>query len=99
VHARKTAAFEKLFLPHLDGAYNLALWIVERDQDAQAVVQEAYIQALKEFVEFDADARAWLLTIIRNTAYTWIQKRSNHSNMIPFDEKSKDGPINNWLLR
>jgi RNA polymerase sigma-70 factor (ECF subfamily) len=86
VHARKTAAFEKLFLPHLDGAYNLALWIVERDQDAQAVVQEAYVQALKEFMEFDADARAWLLTIIRNTAYTWIQKRGNHSNMIPFDE-------------
>ena len=86
MHARKTAAFEKLFLPHLDGAYNLALWIVERDQDAQAVVQEAYIQALKEFVEFDADARAWLLTIIRNTAYTWIQKRGNHSNMVPLEE-------------
>ena len=33
-----------------------------------------------------ADARAWLLTIIRNTAYTWIQKHGNHSNMIPFDE-------------
>ena len=97
MHARKTAAFEKLFLPHLDGAYNLALWIVERDQDAQAVVQEAYIQALKEFVEFDADARAWLLTIIRNTAYSWIQKRGNHSNMIPFDEATHVAPSDKSL--
>jgi RNA polymerase sigma-70 factor (ECF subfamily) len=45
--------FEDLFLPHLDGAYNLARWIVERDRDAQAVVvEEAYIQASNEFVEF-----------------------------------------------
>jgi RNA polymerase sigma-70 factor (ECF subfamily) len=87
VHARKTAAFEELFLPHLDGAYNLARWIVERDQDAQVVVQEAYIQAFNEFVKFrGADARAWLLTIVRNAAYTWIQKRGNHSNMIPLEE-------------
>jgi RNA polymerase sigma-70 factor (ECF subfamily) len=84
---QKQSLFEKLLLPHLDGAYNLARWIVERDQDAQAVVQEAYIQALKEFVEFrGADARAWLLTIVRNTAYTWIQKRGNNSSMIPFEE-------------
>ena len=78
--ARKTAAFEELFLPHLDGAYNLARWIVERDRDAQTVVQEAYIQALDEFVEFrGTDARAWLLAIVRNAAYTWIQKRGNNS--------------------
>jgi DNA-directed RNA polymerase specialized sigma24 family protein len=48
---QKQSLFEELLLPHLDGAYNLARWIVERDQVAQAVVQEAYIQALKEFVE------------------------------------------------
>ena len=90
---QKQSLFEELLLPHLDGAYNLARWIVERDQVAQAVVQEAYIQALKEFVEFrGADARAWLLTIIRNTAYTWIQKHGNHSNMIPFDEATHVAP-------
>ena len=70
VHARKTVAFEELFLPHLDGAYNLARWIVERDLDAQAVVQEAYIQAVNVFVESrGADARAWLLTIVLNAAH------------------------------
>ncbi len=44
--------FEELFLPHLDAAYNLARWIVERDQDAQDVVQEAYARALKNFSGF-----------------------------------------------
>jgi RNA polymerase sigma-70 factor (ECF subfamily) len=83
----KQSRFEDLFLPHLDGAYNLARWIVERDGDAQAVVEEAYIQASNEFVEFrGADTRAWLLTIVRNVAYTWIQKRGNNLSMIPFEE-------------
>jgi RNA polymerase sigma-70 factor, ECF subfamily len=78
--------FEKRLLPHLDGAYNLARWLVEKDQDAEAVVQEAYIQALKEIGgSHGADVRAWLLTIVRNTAYTWIQKRGDHSNMIEFE--------------
>src|SRR5262249_31142555 len=78
---------EELFLPHLDGAYNLARWIVERDPDAQAIVQEAYIQASSAFVEFrEGEARAWPLTIVRNVAYTWIQKRGNNSSMIPFEE-------------
>ena len=98
MHARKTAAFEELFLPHLDGAYNLARWIVERDRDAQTVVQEAYIQALNEFVEFrGTDARAWLLAIVRNAAYTWIQKRGNNSSMIPFEEAIHVAPTDQPL--
>ena len=44
--------FEELFLPHLDAAYNLARWIVESDQDAQDVVQEAFVRALKGFKGF-----------------------------------------------
>jgi RNA polymerase sigma-70 factor (ECF subfamily) len=86
VHARKTATFEEIFLPHLDGAYNLARWIVERDADAQAVVEEAYVQASSAFVKFrETDARAWLLTIVRNVAYAWIKRRGNNSSMIPLE--------------
>ena len=67
--------FEKLFLPHLDAAYNLARWIVERDQEAQDVVQEAYVRALRRFKGFrGANARIWLLTIVRNIAYSRIRK-------------------------
>ena len=79
--------FEELFLPHLDGAYNLARWLVENDQDAQAIVEEAYLQARKELGELrKADARTWLLIIVRRIAHTWIRKRDKHSKMIPFAE-------------
>ena len=95
---QKQSLFEELLLPHLDGAYNLARWIVERDRDAQTVVQEAYIQALNEFVELrGADARAWLLAIVRNAAYTWIQKRGINSSMIPFEEAIHVAPTDQPL--
>lgn len=90
---KKTNTLEDLFLAHLDGAYNLARWIVERDPDAQAVVQEAYIEASSAFVEFrGTDTRAWLLTIVRNAAYTWIQKHGNSSSTIPSNEAIRVAP-------
>jgi RNA polymerase sigma factor (sigma-70 family) len=86
--------FEELCLPHLDAAYNLARWIVERDHDAQDVVQEAYLRALKGFKGFrGVDARAWLLTIVRNTAYTYTGKYSRLSNTIPFEEAIHSTPV------
>jgi RNA polymerase sigma-70 factor (ECF subfamily) len=95
---QEQSLFEKLLLPHLDGAYNLARWLVEEDQDAQTVVQQAYIQALKEIVGFrGADVRAWLLTIVRNTAYSWIQKRGDHSNLSAFEEAIDAAPPNKPL--
>jgi RNA polymerase sigma-70 factor, ECF subfamily len=82
--------FEELFLPHLDGAYNLARWLVEADQDAQAVVRDAYIQAWAQFREFrGTDARVWLLTIVRKMAIDWIQTHRGHSTTISF-QKSTD---------
>ncbi|MBV8227233.1 MAG: sigma-70 family RNA polymerase sigma factor [Verrucomicrobia bacterium] len=63
-------------MPQLDAAYNLARWIVGGDQDAQKIVQEAYAQALKEFPRFrGGNARAWLLTIVRDTAASWTKKQ------------------------
>jgi RNA polymerase sigma-70 factor (ECF subfamily) len=95
---QELSSFEELFLPHLDAAYNLARWIVERDQDAQDVVQEAYTRALKSFSGFrGVNARAWLLTIVRNTAYNWIQKHSKENNLIPFDEKIHAVPANEQM--
>ena len=81
--------FEELFLPHLYAAYNLARWLVNGDQDAQDIVQEAYVRAFKGFAGFRGDnARAWLLTIVRNTAYTWIKRHATDDKLIPFDEES-----------
>jgi RNA polymerase sigma-70 factor, ECF subfamily len=86
--------FDQLFLPHLDAAHNLARWIVRSDQDAQDVVQEAYIRALKGFHGFHGDnARAWLLTIVRNTAYSWLRRQSRFSNFIPFDQSIHAQPF------
>ena len=80
--------FEKLFLPYLDAAYNLARWIVQHDQDAQDVVQDAYIRAFKGFHRFrGVNARAWFLTITRNTAYGWLNCHAADEKLIPYDEE------------
>jgi RNA polymerase sigma factor (sigma-70 family) len=63
-------------LPHAEAAYNLARWLSRSDTDARDIVQEAFERALRYFGGFrGGSARAWLLTIVRNTAYTW--RRSN----------------------
>ncbi|HXI71392.1 MAG TPA: sigma-70 family RNA polymerase sigma factor [Verrucomicrobiae bacterium] len=67
--------FEQTVLPHLDAAYNLARWLAGNDHDAQDVAQEASLRAFKFFGSFRGEnARAWLLTIVRNTFYNWLQK-------------------------
>ena len=91
---RKTPRFEELFLPHLDAAYSLARWIVGRDQDAQDVVQEAYARALKGFSGFRGEnPRAWLLTIVHNTANGWISIPINEEKLMPFDEDAHAVPM------
>jgi RNA polymerase sigma-70 factor (ECF subfamily) len=80
--------FEETFLPFLDAAYNLARWIVPHDQDAQDIVQEAYLRALKGYHGFrGGNGRAWLLTIVRNTAYTWINRHSADEKLVPYEEE------------
>jgi RNA polymerase sigma-70 factor, ECF subfamily len=77
---------KKLCLPHLDAAYNLARWLVGTDKDAQDVVQDAYVRALKGFKGFRGDnARAWLLAIVRNAACSWLKKHAQQSHTVPFD--------------
>lgn len=66
--------FEQLVLPHLDAAYNLARWITRNDHDADDVVNESFVRALRYFDGFHGtEARAWQLTIVRNTSYTWLK--------------------------
>jgi RNA polymerase sigma factor (sigma-70 family) len=73
--------FEKLVLPHMNSAFNVARWLTHNDQDAQDVVQEAYLRAFRFFGGFRGeDARAWLLSIVRNTFYTWHQQNRDHAS-------------------
>jgi RNA polymerase sigma factor (sigma-70 family) len=81
------ASFEGMMLPHLDAAHNLARWLLRNEEDAQDVVQEAYLRALKSFHGFHgSEGRAWLLTIVRNTAYTWLRK-NRAFDLATFDEE------------
>jgi RNA polymerase sigma-70 factor (ECF subfamily) len=76
VNKRKSEQFEAILLPCLDSAYNLARWLTRNEQDAQDVVQESYLRALRSFDTFHTgrDARPWLLQIVRNTCYTWLRQ-------------------------
>src|SRR5437667_1541475 len=87
VPEQTVARFEQVVLPHMDAAYNLARWLTRNDHDAEDMVQEAYLRAFKSFDGLHGDdGRAWLLTIVRNTCYTWLQhNQSNELNTV-FDE-------------
>jgi RNA polymerase sigma-70 factor (ECF subfamily) len=84
-------SFELTVLPHLDAAYNLARWLCGNDQDAQDVAQEALLRAFKFFGHFrGGNARAWLLTIVRNAFYTWLRKNRPPAPTIELDEEALD---------
>ena len=81
-------SFEEAMLPHLDAAHNLARWLLRNEQDAQDVVQEAYLRAFKSFSGFHgSNGRAWLLTIVRNTSYTLLKKNRAVDLTTAFDEE------------
>ena len=78
----------EILLSHLDSAYNLARWLVRNDDDAEDVVQEAYLRAFQYSDGFrGGDARAWLFTIVRNAAYTWLRKTRALEPVTQFDEQ------------
>ena len=80
--------FEEIFLQYLDAAYNLARWIIRHDQDAQDVVQDAYIRAFRGFHLFrGGNGRSWFLTIVRNTEYTFLNRRVAEKSLIPYEEE------------
>jgi RNA polymerase sigma factor (sigma-70 family) len=82
------ASFEAMMLPHMDAAHNLARWLLRNEQDAQDVVQEAYLRAFKSFGGFHgSNGRAWLLTIVRNTSYTLLKKNRAVDLTTSFDEE------------
>ena len=84
----KLASFEKAVLPHLDAAYNLARWLTRNEADAEDVVQEAYLRAFRFFGGFHGeDGRAWLLGIVRNTTYTWLQHNRSPELNLPLDDE------------
>ena len=67
--------FANVVLPHLGDAYALARWLARNDSDAEDIVQEACLRAFRGIGGFgDINARGWVLSIVRNTAYTWLKR-------------------------
>ena len=81
--------FEAVVLPHVDAAYGLARYLMRNDADADDVVQEALLRALRYFGGFRDEAgkrRAWVLAIVRNTASTWRRRHRADASATEFDE-------------
>ena len=87
--------FEAIVLPHLDAAFTLARYLSGNAQDAQDLVQDAALRALKYFRGFrgteQGDGRAWLLTIVRNTVRTWRQRHHAQSETAFDEEQHSEG--------
>jgi len=78
--------FERMVLPHLDAAYNLARWLTRNDHDASDVVQEAMLRALRYFHAMRGEnARPWLLQIVRHTCYSWLE-RNRPAEVVALDD-------------
>jgi len=87
----KAVRFEEIALPHLSAAYNLARWLLHNDHDAEDVVQEAYLRAFKYFGGYrGGESRTWLLTIVRNTSYSWLQRNRARELTDSIDETQEE---------
>jgi len=79
--------FEETVMAHLDAAYNLARWLARNERDAEDVVQEACLRAFRFYASFHGgNARAWLLAIVRNTYYTWLEKNRAQMQNVEFTD-------------
>jgi RNA polymerase sigma-70 factor (ECF subfamily) len=91
--AARTRRFEAVAMPHLAAAYNLARWICRNESDAADVVQEAMMRALQYFDSYrSGDARAWLLQIVRNAAYSWIERNRPAAQVRALDSELDQVP-------
>ena len=83
------ARFEQQVLPHLDAAYNLARWLTRNDHDAEDVLQEALVRALRFFGGLRGEPRPWLLAIVRNACFSWLQA-NRPAELVEADEREPE---------
>ena len=81
--------FKNLLLPLMNDTYNLARWLMKNPEGAEDMVQESYLRAFRFFASFHegTNFRAWFLRIVRNTAFTLLQKERPHDADVEFDEE------------
>jgi RNA polymerase sigma-70 factor, ECF subfamily len=89
----KRVRFERSVSPHLNAAYNLARWLTHNEHDAEDVVQEAMLRAFTFFDGFrGVDARSWVLKIVRNTCFTWLQENRRNEIVGTTLDELEDAP-------
>jgi len=87
----RSRLFERTALPHLDASYSLARWLTRNEQDAADVVQDAFLRAFMYFDGFKGEnARAWLLSIVRRTCYSWLAANRPKELVTGLDENALD---------
>ncbi|PWT85240.1 MAG: RNA polymerase subunit sigma [Blastocatellia bacterium] len=85
--------FEETVLPHLDAAFNYARWLTKNDVEAEDVVQDACVRAMRFFSSLrDNDARPWLFAIVRNTWYSRVSRRRNLVEATPLNDAQDQWP-------
>jgi len=83
--------FEEIVLPHLDAAFNYARWLTRNDADAEDVVQDACVRAVRFFPSLrEDDARGWLFAIVRNTWYSRLSRRAGAAEALPLVSMTDD---------
>jgi RNA polymerase sigma-70 factor (ECF subfamily) len=95
----QSSRFERIAMPHLDAAYNLARWLTGDAHEANDIAQEAMLRALRFFDTFQGeDPRAWLLKIVRNTYYSHWRRGRARGDAVEFEEElhsfpDRDSPL------
>jgi len=88
--ATSNPLFERVIVPHIPAARKLASWLLRNEQEADDAVQEACLRALQFFYSFDGrNGRKWLLAIVRNTCFTFLQKSRAGARVFPLDESAQ----------
>jgi RNA polymerase sigma factor (sigma-70 family) len=83
----KRGRFEAQVMPHLDAAHRFARWLSRSSDDADDVVQEAFLRAFRGFDGLrGSDVKAWLLTIVRNCHATALKQQQRRA-AVPLPEE------------
>ena len=91
----RARVFEEIVLPHLDAAFNYARWLTRNDIEAEDVVQDACVRAMRFFSSLrDDDARAWLFTIVRNAWYSRVSRKANVAEGTRLNDGQDEWPDN-----
>src|SRR5437867_1140919 len=91
VGVKVSRTFEDTVLPHLDAAFNYARWLTRNEAEAEDVVQDACVRAVRFFSSLrDDDARAWLFAIVRNAWYSRVSRRAGAAEPLPLDGTMHD---------